>query len=299
MEEQKYEVSTRKAPEINLEIIKKYICPKATDQEAYTFMQLCKAQNLNPFLREAYLVKYGDEAATIITGKDTFTKRADRLPQYDGFKAGIVVLSQAQIVHREGSLLISGERLIGGWAEVFRKDRGQSFRNEVSLSEYERKKKDGSLMSNWRLMPATMIRKVALVQSLREAFPDEFGGMYSPEEMPIDVATLPTYDYGNHPVYPKPQEDNPPIKEPQKKAKPTDQPDPPQVKDPDAPSTEPQHKAIHALLGKLGIKDEMEKHEKATALAGIDGETITSMTALNKGQASTVIAKLSAEVEAK
>jgi hypothetical protein len=90
-----------------------------------------------------------------------------------------------------------------------------------------------------------------------------------------------------------------PLKEPQKKAKPTDQPDPPQVKDPDAPSTEPQHKAIYALLGKLGIKDDLAKHEKVTALAGIDGETITSMTALNKGQASEAIKALSAEVEGK
>ena len=45
-------------------------------------------------------------------------------------------------------------------------------------------------MTNWQKMPATMIRKVALVQALREAIPEEFGGLYSPEEMPIDDSTL-------------------------------------------------------------------------------------------------------------
>ena len=45
-------------------------------------------------------------------------------------------------------------------------------------------------MSNWQKMPATMIRKVALVQALREAIPEEFGGLYSPEEMPIDDSVL-------------------------------------------------------------------------------------------------------------
>ena len=45
-------------------------------------------------------------------------------------------------------------------------------------------------MRNWKEMPATMIRKVALVQALREAMPQEFQGMYSPEEMPIDVSAL-------------------------------------------------------------------------------------------------------------
>lgn len=213
-----YEVATRQAPEVSMEIIKRYICPTATDQEAFMFMQLCKAQGLNPFLKEAYLVKYGNQAATIITGKDTFTKRADRLPQYDGFKAGVIVLSQGKVTHREGSFFVVGEELLGGWAEVFRKDRGQSFRNEVSLTEYERKKADGSLMSNWKTMPATMIRKVALVQSLREAFPDEFGGMYSPEEMPIDAGALPVYSTSEAPSYPAPHEVKPPMKEPAKKA---------------------------------------------------------------------------------
>lgn len=208
-------------PCLSIEIIKKYVCPKATDQEAYMFMQLCNLQGLNPFLREAYLIKYGDEAATIITGKDTFTKRADKLPQYDGFKAGIIVVDNSkQCQYREGSFLAPGETLLGGWAEVFRKDRAHSFRNEVSLEEYARKKKDGSLMSNWKSMPATMIRKVPLVQSLREAFPDEFGGMYSPEEMPIDAGALPIYTEGKAPIITV-QDAKEPVKEPQKKAEAT------------------------------------------------------------------------------
>ena len=44
-------------------------------------------------------------------------------------------------------------------------------------------KKDGTLNSQWASKPATMIRKVAVVQALRDAFPDDFGAMYSPEEM--------------------------------------------------------------------------------------------------------------------
>ncbi len=211
-------VATRTMPDLNLDVIKKYICPKATDQEAFTFLQLCKAQGLNPFLREAYLIKYGEEAATIVTGKDTFTKRADRIPQYDGFKAGIIVLSNNKVAYREGSFWVTGETLLGGWAEVFRKDRSTPFRNEVSLVEYERRKKDGSLMSSWRTMPATMIRKVPLVQSLREAFPDEFGGMYSPEEMPIDSSILPIYKEGERPEIPAPQGEKPPLTQPRKKS---------------------------------------------------------------------------------
>lgn len=251
-------VAQKKQAELSVDIIKKYICPKATDQEAYTFMQLCNIQGLNPFLKEAYLVKYGDEAATIITGKDTFTKRADRLPQYDGFKAGIIVTDNSnQATYREGSFSVAGEKLLGGWAEVFRKDRAQSFRNEVSLAEYERRKKDGSLMSNWRTMPATMIRKVALVQSLREAFPDEFGGMYSPEEMPVDASALPVYEAGRPPVIVNPEAGNgnarQAVSAPQKKG----EGDPNKI-------SEAQKKRFYAIAKGTGYSDDEIKAHLAT-----------------------------------
>jgi len=63
------------------------------------------------------------------------------------------------------------------------------------------------------------------------------------------------------------------------------------------PSKQDQHRAIFYLLGKLGIKDELAQHEKVTELAGIDGETITSMSALTKDQASRVIKALNQEVK--
>ena len=47
--------------------------------------------------------------------------------------------------------------------------------------------------SQWSKKPATMIRKVALVQALREAFPEDFGGMYSQEEVGV-------YDLPESPV---------------------------------------------------------------------------------------------------
>ena len=35
-------------------------------------------------------------------------------------------------------------------------------------------------------MPATMIRKTAMVQALREAFPETLGGLYIAEEQGVD-----------------------------------------------------------------------------------------------------------------
>ncbi|HBF3006568.1 TPA: recombinase RecT, partial [Clostridioides difficile] len=39
-----------------------------TDQEVLMFIELCKAQKLNPFIKEAYLIKFGNSPANIVVG---------------------------------------------------------------------------------------------------------------------------------------------------------------------------------------------------------------------------------------
>ncbi len=176
-------------------IVKNYLVSgqanKVTDQEVVMFMQMCKYQGLNPFLREAYLIKFGNAPATMVTGKDTFTKRAAKSPLCAGYEAGVVVQGKdGQLHERKGSLVLPNETLVGGWAKVYRKDWKVPMAITVGLDEYARRKNNGELMSNWKQMPGTMIRKVALVQALREAIPEEFSGLYSPEEMPVDDSQL-------------------------------------------------------------------------------------------------------------
>lgn len=158
--------------------VKNLICHQASDKEVALFLELCRAQRLNPFIRDVYLVKYGSNPASIITGKEVFTKRANRQKGYQGFEAGVVVIRGKAVERREGSAFYPelGERLIGGWARVF-VDGRRPFYDEVTMAEYSTGK------SNWSKMPATMIRKVAVVHCLREAFPDAFQGLYSSEEM--------------------------------------------------------------------------------------------------------------------
>lgn len=164
-----------------------------TTQEVVTFMNLCRFQHLNPWLKEAYLIKYSqNDPASLVIGKEAFLKRAEGEANYDGFNAGIIVQNEeGEVIYRDGSFKLPDEKLVGGFAEVFRKDREHSYRAEVSFEEYAGRKKDGSLNGQWSKKPTTMIRKVALVQALREAFPGTLGGMYSAEEQgaeePIDV----------------------------------------------------------------------------------------------------------------
>lgn len=159
-----------------------------TDQEVMMFLSLCKFQHLNPFLKEAYLIKFGDRnPATMVVGKDVFTKRARRNPDYVGKQAGIIVQEKetGKIIEREGEFYIkSEENLVGGWCKVFIKGYEKPEYTAVAFDEYAGRKADGSLNNQWATKPATMIRKVAVVHALREAFPEECAGMYDASEIP-------------------------------------------------------------------------------------------------------------------
>ena len=184
--ERQREAEQRK-PELTIETIKRYINPDVTDEEAYVFLQLCKAQGLNPFIGEAYLIKYKGSPAKMVVGKDVFLKRAEKNPAFDGFESGIIVRHKdGTIKHKEGSAVYPDEGLLGGWAKVYRKDRKVPFYNEVSLNEYMQYRSDGKPQKMWEEKKATMIRKVPLVQSLREAFPGDLGGLYDSSEMGVE-----------------------------------------------------------------------------------------------------------------
>ena len=171
---------------LSMAMVKNYLVSgggNVSDGEVVMFMSLCRYQHLNPFLKEAYLIKYGsNEPATIVTGKDVFTKRANANPNYKGKKAGVIVQKEdGSIEEREGAFVLKSEKIVGGWAKVFIKDKEPEYQS-VSFDEYAGRKRDGSLNSQWSKKPATMIRKVAVAQALREAFPDRFQGLYAQEE---------------------------------------------------------------------------------------------------------------------
>ena len=162
---------------------------KITMPEFKLFTELCKVRKLNPFLREAYLIKYSNnQPASIVVGKDAILKRAVLNDKYDGMKSVVVVLTESgEVIERKGTFKLDTETLVGGWAEVFRKDWNNSIYCSVSLAEAIQKKGNGEPNSNWSKQPATMIEKVAKVRALREAFVEDLGGMYEAEEMNVEL----------------------------------------------------------------------------------------------------------------
>ena len=146
---------------IDEETIKNYFCKNATSSELALGAMICKQQGLNPFKGDVHFVKFGEQKMQVIVSKYAYLKRAEENSNYDGFKAW---------VEKEGDELV-------GKCEVYRKDRKAPIYCEAYFSEYDQQNK------TWKEKPKTMIRKVALVQALREAFPMELGGLYSEEEI--------------------------------------------------------------------------------------------------------------------
>ena len=161
-----------------------------TMPEFKMFTSLCKARKLNPFLKEAYCIKYGKQPAQIVVGKDAVLKRAILNPNFDGIESGVIVqcIETGEVIERKGTFYIKAEeKLVGGWARVYRKNWAHPTYCSVSFDEVAQTKSDGSLNSNWSGKGATMVEKVAKVRALRETFIEDLGGMYEAEEMGVDL----------------------------------------------------------------------------------------------------------------
>jgi len=155
-----------------------------TAVETEQFVSIAMAFNLNPFKREIYAIPYEsnvrkqdgswgkERKLSVITGYEVYLKRAERLGTLDGW---------------EVSISGSGDDM-KAILTVFRKDWSHPFKHEVYFEEVAKKDKDGRPMSMWKTMPKFMLKKVAVAQGFRLAFPDEFGGMpYTADELPDNM----------------------------------------------------------------------------------------------------------------
>lgn len=170
--------------ELDLNFVKRYLvrgqADRVTDQELVFFMNTCKMQKLNPLASgEVYCIKFGSEPAQMVIGKDAYLRRAFSNPDYLYKEDGITVQRGNEIVQKEGCCLYPGEKLIGGWCKVhfMRNSKERTAYKEVSLEEYNKGQ------ANWKTKPATMIDKVAVSQCVRDAFPKDYEGLYSEDEM--------------------------------------------------------------------------------------------------------------------
>ena len=177
-----------------LEEIRRMVSPSAplTDLEFSFLIQLGKATQLNPFMREIWVVKYRrrnrdtgkyeDLPAQIFIGRDGYRKAAQRQKDYEYHQVNAVYTKdQFTIVNDDINHTYGfGNRgeLVGAYCIVKRKKSSKATYVMASMDEYNLNQ------SLWKEKPETMIKKVAEAQALRQAFQEVFAGTYSDVELP-------------------------------------------------------------------------------------------------------------------
>ncbi len=188
--------------EITLTIatVKRYLCKPTksgtmpTDSDVVGFMMLCRARLLNPWVADAYLVGYDSKDGpqfSLITSAQSLLKRAELHGAYNGMESGVVVGDKdGNVIERAGDIVFDGERLIGGWARVHRKDQSIASYDSLKLSTFNTGR------SRWAADPAGMIVKCAESSALRKCFPTILAGLYCREEFDATIDVIATTKSG-------------------------------------------------------------------------------------------------------
>lgn len=165
-------------------LIKRTIAKGATDDELELFVATCKRMRLDPFARQAFLVKRydkeeGGKVAAIQVSIDGFRLTAERTGEYRG-------QTHPQWCGQDGK-----------WVELWTDANSPPFAARVGVhragfveplyrtarwGSYAQHGKNG-LMPMWRQYGDAMLLKCAEALALRAAFPNELSGVYSSDEM--------------------------------------------------------------------------------------------------------------------
>lgn len=163
-----------------VDLIKRQIAPKATDDELKLFLYQSKRTGLDPLTRQIYCIhrKSKDqngnwvERMTIQTSIDGFRVIAERSGDYAG--------------QGEPEFVYNGEKLICCKVPVFRFRNNERYQASVGVAfwdEYVQTDRDGKPIGLWSKMKHTMLSKVAEALALRKAYPQDLSGLYTTEEM--------------------------------------------------------------------------------------------------------------------
>lgn len=158
------------------QIIRDMCANGASETEFAFLMEIAKARKLNPLLKQIHFVKRWDSeknryvwAAQV--GIDGFRSIAEQTGLYDG-----------QDEPEYGPVNDKG---FPQWSKVrvYKKGVSRPFVGTAYWAEYVQTNKSGAPTRFWSNMPMNQLAKCAESLALRKAFPEQLGGIYSPEEM--------------------------------------------------------------------------------------------------------------------
>ncbi len=170
-----------------IELVKRTVAKGASDDELRLFIQVCKGANLNPFLKQVFLVprwdsKEGKEVRAIQVSIDGFRAIAESGGGYAGNEDA--VFGEAQEIEipdgkdKKKKLAVPKDAKVTVYKIV---EGGRyPFTATARWAEYYPGPKMGF---QWHQRPYLMLGKCAEALALRKAFPKLLSGMYAQEEL--------------------------------------------------------------------------------------------------------------------
>jgi len=130
------------------------------DEEILKGLAIANYLGLDPIKKQVHMVPFGKSVQLIVSYLE-YIKRAERSGKLNGWQ--VQIIEQPEVKAK---------------VTIWRKDWEKPFEWEVYLKEAQRN------TPTWREMPLFMLRKVAIAQAFRIAFPEEVG------ELPYEEAEM-------------------------------------------------------------------------------------------------------------
>jgi len=173
-----------------IELMKRTIAKGASDDELKMFLQVCKGSNLNPFLKQVFLVprwdsKVGAEIRAIQVSIDGFRAIAEESGAYAG-NTDPSYEGEDEITYTIGKdkekKTVTNKIPNSATVTVYKIVQGLKceFTATARWAEYYPGDKQGFM---WKTKPYIMLGKCAEALALRKAFPKLLSGMYAAEEL--------------------------------------------------------------------------------------------------------------------
>ncbi len=155
-----------------IDLIKRKIAPTASREEFDLFLYQAASYGLNPLLNEIWCVKYSENSpASIFVSFSGLLKKVAQSGLYNGFEESVEWEDEKEVIPKFVEI------------KAYRKGMEHPVTFRAYLKTFKKYKKNGEPTDAWKSMPYVMLRKVAIVNALRQAFPDVIGALYIPEEM--------------------------------------------------------------------------------------------------------------------
>jgi phage recombination protein Bet len=176
-----------------LDLVRRTVAKDCNPDEFNQFIHICKTVRLDPLRRQIYAFVFGknaDRRMTVVTSIGGYRAIAERTGNYRPGKTetvlGDTVDAMANPLGVSHAVATVYKYVHGDWHGVTETAYWSEF---APLKEiWEDDKPTGRFRldpkkDNWRRMPRVMIEKCAEAKALRRAWPDDFDGLFSEDEM--------------------------------------------------------------------------------------------------------------------